>query len=103
MGVLLAVLASGCSYVHDGWFVNPSARELLVRVHDDFTGADIENLDPADAYSEATIEPNGVTKVEDAFDDSDSWIVEVDGAEAFRLAKDDMPEWIVTIPATACV
>lgn len=45
-----------------------------------------------------------MTKVEEAFQDANgfTWFIEVDDGPTLRLHKDDMPEWFVSLPASAC-
>ena len=54
--------------------------------------------------AEATLAPSAVTKVEDAFQNANgfTWFVEVVGGPTMRLSKSQMPDWLVTVPSTAC-
>jgi len=54
--------------------------------------------------AEARLAANTVTKVEDAFQDANGfvWFIEIVGGPTFRITKDEMPKWLVSLPATAC-
>ena len=52
---------------------------------------------------EGRLAPLTVTKIDAAFSDAgDTWDIEVEGFEPYEITKDDIPRWIVALPAAVC-
>jgi hypothetical protein len=98
-----AVLTSGCSKSYDAWFANPCAERLTVEVF--YADRGTETPAPSDErIAKATLRPEGVTKVEDAFQDANgfTWFLKVSDLPLKQVTKQDMPKWFVSLPASVC-
>lgn len=103
IAVSISVVAGSCSYSHDAWFANPCSKPLLVETL--YVERGTEVAEPSDdVIARATLAPEKVTKVEDAFQDANgfTWFLRFEGGDLMELSKSDMPEWFVGLPATLC-
>ncbi|HZX55247.1 MAG TPA: hypothetical protein VFE86_11230 [Ilumatobacteraceae bacterium] len=102
LAILLLVLSS-CSSSYDGWFANPCAAPLVVRTfYAEHVNGVVQSSD--DVIAEATLAPEAVTKVPNAFQDAAgfTWFLTIGHSEPIKLTKADMPHWVVALPASAC-
>jgi len=100
---MTCLLLAACSSSHDGWFANPCPNPLTIRTF--YSDREIETPTKSDEMiAEATLRPNAVTKVEDAFQDANgfTWFIEVVGGPTIQRSKQEMPKWFVALPATVC-
>ena len=103
MAVLIATVAGGCSYSHDAWFANPCNTSLLIETL--YVERGMDEVKPSDeVIARATLAPERVTKVDDAFQDANgfTWFLRIQGDDLLELRKSEMPEWFVALPATVC-
>jgi hypothetical protein len=104
VGAVVALASfAACSRSYDGWFANPCAEDLKLEV----LYADRDSRTPApseEVIGRATLAAEAVTKVDDAFQDANgfTWFLRVNDAEPFPMAKNDMPKWFVSLPASLC-
>jgi hypothetical protein len=97
------LLTSGCSRSYDAWFANPCAERLTVETFYAERGSN-PTVASDERIAKATLRAEGVTKVEDAFQDASgfTWFLKVNDLPAQRLSKEDMPKWFVSLPASVC-
>jgi hypothetical protein len=97
------LLTSGCSESYDAWFANPCAERLTVQTFYAKRGTN-GPVSSDERIAEATLSPEAVTKVEDAFQDAAgfTWFLKVNELPALRLTREDMPKWFVSLPASVC-
>lgn len=93
----------GCTRAYDAWFANPCPHDLHIRTLYVVRGAP-EPEPSDDVIAEATLRPEAVTKVEDAFIDANGfiWFIQVGDRPPQEISKRDMPEWFVALPSSVC-
>lgn len=100
---VFVLVLSACSKSYDAWFVNPCGHPLTIKTFYVERGTDPPRKS-ADLIAQAVLPPGAVTKVKDAFQDANGflWFIETEGGTTIERSKEQMPEWIVALPATAC-
>lgn len=100
----MALLLAGCSRSHDAWFANPCPDVVTVRT---FYVREVapDDLRPGELIRDASLAPQAVTQVKDAFQDAAgfSWFIQVGDQAPSLISKEQMPKWLVALPASACI
>jgi hypothetical protein len=96
---LLFVLLTSCSSYVDVWVANPCSVPKSVRTFDEPPS----ELGAAQPTASATIGPEGVQFIDDAFADvgDRQWTIEIEG-RTYPVSKDALQHNTFLIPASSC-
>ncbi len=103
VAAVLSAGLTGCSTSYDAWFANPCSYPVVVRTLYVERGTDASRASD-EVIATASLRPEAVTKVEEAFQDANgfTWFVAVEGGPLLRVSKKEMPKWFVALPASVC-